>query len=96
MPSNTNNLKCLATRIHLNKEEFQLPNSIPWQKDEDVELTIRLRNLGMARKVMKQILSDQRKIEKQIKLENSTCKECKVKHPYHDSNCSEVAYHPCR
>ena len=57
-------------RIHLNPDEFQLPNSIPWQKDEDVELVIRLRNLTMAKKVVKQILSDQKKVEMILQKEN--------------------------
>lgn len=57
-------------RIHLNPEEFTLPKSIPWQKDEDVELTITLRNLTMARKVMKQILSDQKIVEKILQKRN--------------------------
>jgi len=55
-----------VNRIHLNESEFELPQSIPWQKDEDVELVIRLRNLTMARKVVKQILSDQKEIERQV------------------------------
>ena len=55
----------MSKRVHLNKEDFSLPMAKAWQYDEDVELCITLRNLGLARKVMKQILSDQRKIEKQ-------------------------------
>ena len=54
-------------RIHLNKENFDLPYPKASRLDEDVELIINLRNARMARKVMNQILSDQSKIEKRIK-----------------------------
>lgn len=60
----------MTKRIHLNPEEFTLPESIPYQKDEDVELTITLRNLTMARKVMKQILSDQKIVEAILQKQN--------------------------
>jgi len=36
----TNELRnqSVSSRIHLNESEFELPKSIPWQKDEDVEV----------------------------------------------------------
>ncbi len=49
----------MTERITLTEETFELPESIPWQKDQDVILGIRLFNLTLARKVMKQILQDQ-------------------------------------
>jgi len=52
-------------RIHLNLEEFEIPEPIHYTKDEDVILGIRLRDVTLARKVVKQILADQKTIEKQ-------------------------------
>lgn len=52
-------------RIHLNPEDFEIPEPIHYTKDEDVVLGIRLRDVTLARKVVKQILADQKTIEKQ-------------------------------
>ena len=82
-------------RIKLTKSDFY------YDEDKDIlllDLNIDLNITGkdFYDSVIKQILDDHKKIEKQIKLENSVCKECKTKHPYHKSECSEVVYHPCR
>jgi len=50
-------------RVCLTKENFELPDSIHYSKDEDVILGIRLFNLTLAKKVMKQILDDQKIVE---------------------------------
>lgn len=60
----------MTKRIHLNAEEFELPISKHYSKDEDVELVIVLRNLTMARKVKKQILSDQKIVEAILQKQN--------------------------
>jgi len=54
----------MTERITLTENDFELPDSIHYTKDEDVVLGIRLFNLTLAKKVMKQILSDQKKLEK--------------------------------
>lgn len=49
----------MPKRIKLTEENFELPESIHYSKDEDVILGIRLFNLILAKKVIKQILDDQ-------------------------------------
>ena len=51
-------------RVHLEEYDFTIPNAKPISADEDVELIITLRDVALAKKVMKQILSDQKKIER--------------------------------
>lgn len=53
-------------RVELNENNFELPEPIHYSKDKDVILGIRLFNLTLARKVMKQILNDQEE-NKQLK-----------------------------
>lgn len=51
----------MTKRIHINEEDFGLEK---FGFHEDVELTIRLRNVTMAEQVKKQILSQQKYWEK--------------------------------
>jgi len=52
----------MTESIKLTEEDFELPESIHY--DEDVVLGIRLFNLTLAKKVMKQILENQNKAHK--------------------------------
>ena len=49
----------MNTRIKLTEDNFELPEPIHYTKDEDVILGIRLFNLTLAKKVVKQILENQ-------------------------------------
>lgn len=54
----------MSKPITLTEENFELPESVHYTKDEDVVLGIRLFNLTLAKKVMKQILDNQDKAER--------------------------------
>ncbi len=51
----------MTERIKLTENNFELPKQIHYTKDEDVVLGIRLFDLTLAKKVMKQILENQNK-----------------------------------
>ncbi len=82
-------------RIHLKEEDIMIVNQTE-SKTFGYLFIGEKTSIKTLIKIKKQILSDQRKIEKEIKLKNSKCKECKEKYPLHDSSCSKVAYHPLR